>query len=40
MEDSERSPSSSVMELHDLCKCFGDTLAVDHVSITLQSGQI
>ena len=40
MEDSERSPSSSVMELRDLCKSFGDTLAVDRVSITLQRGQI
>jgi ribose transport system ATP-binding protein len=40
MEDSERSPSSSLIELRDLCKSFGDTLAVDHVSMTLQRGQI
>jgi ribose transport system ATP-binding protein len=40
MEDSERSPSSSLMELRDLCKSFGDTLAVDRVSISLQRGQI
>jgi ribose transport system ATP-binding protein len=40
MEDPERSPSSPLLELRDLCKSFGDTLAVDHVSITLQRGEI
>jgi ribose transport system ATP-binding protein len=40
MVGSELSPSSSVIELRDLCKSFGDTLAVDHVSITLPRGHI
>jgi len=31
---------SPLIELRDLCKSFGDTLAVDHISFTLQRGQI
>jgi ribose transport system ATP-binding protein len=31
---------SPLIELRDLCKSFGDTLAVDHISLTLQRGQI
>jgi ribose transport system ATP-binding protein len=38
------SPSSlsptPLLELRDLCKSFADTLAVDHVSFTLQRGEI
>jgi ribose transport system ATP-binding protein len=31
---------SPLLESRDLCKSFGDTLAVDHISFTLQRGQI
>jgi ribose transport system ATP-binding protein len=40
MIGSECSPSSPLLELRDLCKSFGDTRAVDHISIALQRGQI
>lgn len=40
MKDNERSPGAPLMELRDLCKSFGDTLAVDHVSMTLSRGEI
>ena len=29
-----------LLELRDLCKSFADTLAVDHVSLTLQQGEV
>jgi ribose transport system ATP-binding protein len=35
-----RPSVSPLIELRDLCKSFGDTLAVDHVSFSLERGQI
>jgi ABC-type uncharacterized transport system ATPase subunit len=32
--------STPLLELRDLCKSFGDTFAVDHVSLTSEQGQI
>ena len=32
--------STPLLELRDLCKSFGETFAVDHVSLTSERGQI